>query len=129
MRISVNHGFERRIGLFPAGFDDDGVLFCNQNFGDYPTVVPDRRFDPWTEAFAGWMLLSHQKDVTASSAKRGHPPVLAVNEDVRYWWVADRTAAGEWLRAASPKARSSRSTPTTWQPPSITARPRADETA
>ena len=31
-----------RIGLFPAGFDDDGVLFCNQNFADYPMVVPDR---------------------------------------------------------------------------------------
>lgn len=31
MRISVNHDFERRVGLFPAGFDKDGVLFCNQN--------------------------------------------------------------------------------------------------
>ena len=26
MRISVNHDFERRVGLFPAGFDADGVL-------------------------------------------------------------------------------------------------------
>lgn len=97
MRISVNHGFERRIGLFPAGFDEYGALFCNQNFGDYPTVVPDRRFDPWTEAFAGWMLLSYQKDVTASSTESGHPPALAVDEDVRDWWVASRTAPGEWL--------------------------------
>ena len=31
MRISVNHDFERRVGLFPAGFDKDGVLYCNQN--------------------------------------------------------------------------------------------------
>ena len=31
MRISVNHDFERRVGLFPAGFDADGVLYCNQN--------------------------------------------------------------------------------------------------
>lgn len=36
MRISVNHDFERRVGLFPAGFDKDGVLYCNQNFADYP---------------------------------------------------------------------------------------------
>lgn len=51
MRISVNHVFERRIGLFPAGFDADGVLFCNQNFADYPMVVPDGPFDPWRDAF------------------------------------------------------------------------------
>lgn len=56
MRISVHHEFERRVGLCPAGFDADGVLFCNQNFGDYPTIVPDRRVDPWTGTFAGWML-------------------------------------------------------------------------
>ena len=28
MRISVNHDFERRVGLFPAGFDKDGMLYC-----------------------------------------------------------------------------------------------------
>lgn len=32
MRISLKYNFERRLGLFPAGFDDDGTLFCNQNF-------------------------------------------------------------------------------------------------
>ena len=26
MRISVNHNFERRVGLWPAGFDEDGEL-------------------------------------------------------------------------------------------------------
>ncbi|WAH97323.1 family 43 glycosylhydrolase [Arthrobacter sp. MMS18-M83] len=59
MRISVNHAFERRIGIFPAGFDEDGILFCNQNFADYPVTIHDRRFDPWTESFAGWMLQSY----------------------------------------------------------------------
>ena len=33
MRISINDVYERRVGLFPAGFDEDGVLYCNQNFG------------------------------------------------------------------------------------------------
>ena len=41
MRISVNHQFERRIGIWPAGFDQDGELFCNQNYGDWPIAVEE----------------------------------------------------------------------------------------
>ena len=87
MRVSVNHRFERRVGLFPAGFDDDGVLFCNQSFADYPMVVPDGRFDAWTESFPGWMLLSYRGRAQASSSRSGHGAELAVDEDVRTWWV------------------------------------------
>ncbi|MDN4480462.1 family 43 glycosylhydrolase [Demequina muriae] len=98
MRISVHHAFERRIGIFPAGFDADGALFCNQNFADYPTVVPDGPFDPWKDAFAGWMLQSYRASATASSALPGHEPALAVDEDVRRWWVAEGDEPGEWLQ-------------------------------
>lgn len=98
MRVSVHHDFERRVGLFPAGFDADGVLFCNQNFGDYPMIVPDRRVDPWTGTFAGWMLQSFRAKTTASSAAEGHGPELAVNEDIRTWWAAGTARPGEWLR-------------------------------
>ncbi|MHC6231894.1 family 43 glycosylhydrolase [Arthrobacter sp. MMS24-T111] len=97
MRISVNQNYERRVGLFPAGFDDDGVLFCNQNFADYPMIVPDKPFDPWTDTFPGWMLLSYLKPVTASSSLPGHEPGLAVNENIRDWWVAGTNAHGESL--------------------------------
>ncbi|GAA1834989.1 family 43 glycosylhydrolase [Agromyces salentinus] len=98
MRISVNADFERRIGLFPAGFDQDGVLFCNQNFADFPMNMPDRAFDPWTEASAGWMLLSHRVAATASSSLAGHGPALATDESVRTWWVAGTDRPGEWLQ-------------------------------
>jgi hypothetical protein len=97
MRVSVNHKFERRIGLFPAGFDADGVLFCNQNFADYPLLVPDGRFDPWQTA-PGWMLLSYRAAATASSSLDGHAPGLAASEDVRTWWTAASRSPGEWLR-------------------------------
>ena len=93
MRISRNHDFERRIGLFPAGFDKDGVLFCNQNFADYPHEVPKGRFDA-ADQQPKWMLLSYNKKATASS---GANPELAVNEDIRNWWSADTAEAGEWL--------------------------------
>ena len=93
MRISRNHDFERRIGLFPAGFDKDGVLFCNQNFADYPHEVPKGRFDA-ADQQPKWMLLSYNRKVFASS---GANPELAVNEDIRNWWSADTAQAGEWL--------------------------------
>ncbi len=96
MRISVNHSFERRVGLFPAGFDEDGVMFCNQNFADYPFRIPEGKFDArnWKPE---WMLLSFRKPVTASSTAPGSDPALAVNEDIRTWWSAGSADQGEWL--------------------------------
>jgi hypothetical protein len=34
--ISVKNNFERRIGLWPAGFDKDDVMYMDAAFGDYP---------------------------------------------------------------------------------------------
>ena len=96
MRISVNHDFERRVGLFPAGFDADGVLFCNQNFADYPHEIPAGKFDA-AAVQPCWMLLSHRKAVTASSTAEGSAPANAVNETCRDWWSAGSDKPGEWL--------------------------------
>jgi xylan 1,4-beta-xylosidase len=96
MRISRNFMFERRLGLFPAGFDADGVLFCNQAFADYPMQMPVGTVDPWTLT-PPWMLLSGGRPATASSFATGHAPELAVNEDIRDWWVAADNAEGRWL--------------------------------
>lgn len=93
MRISRNHDFERRIGLFPAGFDKDGIMFCNQNFADYPHEVPAEKFDAAAQQ-PKWMLLSYNKKVTASSGKN---PQLAVNENIRDWWSAESAQPGEWI--------------------------------
>lgn len=96
LRISVNYDFERRVGLFPAGFDADGVLYCNQNFADYPLHIPQGKFDAAARQLQ-WMLLSYQKPVTASSTAQGSSPALAVNEDIRTWWSAADAAVGQWL--------------------------------
>ena len=67
MSISVRHMFERRIGLFPAAFDKDGVLRVFTAFGDYPTIMPDRKIDFEKEnLFRSWMLLSFKKNAEAS---------------------------------------------------------------
>ena len=87
MRISVNANFERRLGLFPAGLDRDGLLFCNQNLADYPLEIPEGKFDPHSIK-PKWMLLSYKKNVAASSYREGHEPVKALDEDIRSCWCA-----------------------------------------
>lgn len=95
MRISVNANFERRVGIFPAGLDEDGILFCNQSFGDYPMEIPEGKFDPLSIK-PKWMLLSYQKPCKASSCAAGYEPEQAVNEDIRTSWCA-KGSSGEWL--------------------------------
>ncbi len=95
MRISVNHVFERRVGLWPAGFDDEGELFCNQRYGDWPIDTDTLRRDPWADP--AWMLLSFGKSVTASSCDPGHPAENAVDENIQTWWRAANAEPDEWL--------------------------------
>ena len=93
MRISMNHDFERRVGIWPAGFDADGELFCNQRYGDWPMTVEG---DPWRDP--AWMLLSAGKKATASSFTEGHEPEKATEENVQTWWRASTTDRTEWLQ-------------------------------
>jgi len=81
MRISKNHMFERRLGIWKVGFDEDDNMFCDQNFGDWPQNIEK-------PAFAGpdYMLLSYGASVHASS---GTGAELVTNEDIRNWWQAD----------------------------------------
>lgn len=95
-RVSINANFERRIGLFPAGFDKDGVLFCNQRFADYPVDIPEGKFDPW-DVKPKWMLLSYKKPCNASSFISGHEPKLAADEDIRSCWCAHHSR-DEWFQ-------------------------------
>ena len=96
MRISKNHDFERRVGLWRAGFDADGELFCNQRYGDWPMNVEELQKDPWCDP--KWMLLSVWKPVTASSSMPGHEPECASEENVQTWWRAASNSRDEWLK-------------------------------
>ena len=102
MRISVNHDFERRVGLWPAGFDQDGELFCNQRYGDWPLAVSGGQEDPWRDP--EWMLLSAGKEVFASSHTPGHEPEKATEENARTWWQAATNDRREWLTVDLGKA-------------------------
>ena len=97
MRISMNHDFERRVGLWPAGFDADGELCCNQRYGDWPMTLSGFREDSWRDP--AFMLLSVHKTASASSFTDGHEPAKALEENVQTWWRAASADKNEWLCA------------------------------
>jgi xylan 1,4-beta-xylosidase len=95
--IAVNWNFERRIALFPAGFDADGQLSVNTRFGDFPHWLPTGKRGARDATFTGWMLLSYRKPVTASSARDSFPAANVTDENPRTLWVTRRNRAGEQL--------------------------------
>ena len=95
--IAVNFNFERRIALFPAGFDAEGLLFANTRFGDFPHLLPTRKWQNADELFTGWMLLSYRKPCTASSVVTPYAAANVTDEDARTFWLAGTNRPGEWL--------------------------------
>ncbi|WP_113064209.1 family 43 glycosylhydrolase [Oleiagrimonas sp. MCCC 1A03011] len=95
--IGTNWTFERRIGLYPAGFTADGQMWVNTRFGDFPHYMPEHKLKPGESTFTGWMLLSYRKQATASSQIADHPPSLATDENPRTFWVAAKNAPGQTL--------------------------------
>ncbi len=112
--ISAKNNFERRIGIWPAGFDKDGVLYMDAAFGDYPHLIPGSSpqaetgtgFSPlhlWRGAggeggFTGWMLLNYNKPVTVSSTLGSYYPNFAVDENIKTYWSAKSAEKGEWIQ-------------------------------
>jgi xylan 1,4-beta-xylosidase len=110
--VSVKNTFERRIGIWPAGFDKDDVMYCNTAFGDYPHYAPDKYpaesqmiqlgypnniYGP-INYFTGWMLLNYNKPVQVSSTLGGYLPNNAVDELTKTYWSAATANKGEWIQ-------------------------------
>jgi hypothetical protein len=94
----VKNNFERRLGLWPAGFDSDDVMFCNTTFGDYPHYLPGTDATH-NNRFTGWMLLNYNKPVEVSSSLPAFPAGYAVDENIKTYWSAASGNAGEWISA------------------------------
>jgi xylan 1,4-beta-xylosidase len=98
MTISVKHKFERRLGLFPSFLDEDGQLYAYTGFGDYPFSIPNKKIQSPVDIFPGWMLLSYNKNTTASSSLNGYESQNAVDEEIRTSWSAAKKEPGEWIQ-------------------------------
>lgn len=98
--ISTKNNFERRLGIWPAGFDKDDVMYCNTAYGDYPTLLPEfaKAKDFSGGLFKGWMLLNYEKPVRVSSTLGGFNANFAVDEDIKTYWSAKTGDKGEWFQ-------------------------------
>lgn len=95
--IAVNWNFERRIAMFPTGFDADGQMFANTRFGDFPHYLPKGKWNAKDALFTGWMLLSYMKPVTTSSHQKDHDGTLLTDENPRSFWVAEKNTKEQWV--------------------------------
>jgi len=96
--ISVKNNFERRIGIWPAGFDQQDVMYMDAAFGDYPTYLPAGKEDHLKSRFTGWMLLNYNKPVQVSSTLGSYFPNQAVDENIKTYWSAATGNKGEWIQ-------------------------------
>ncbi len=103
--ISVKNTFERRLGIWPTGFDKDEQMFCNTTFGDYPHFIPGPGFKGneygskgHSDYFTGWMLLNYNKPVQVSSTLGNYVPNHAVDELAKTYWSAKTGNKGEWIQ-------------------------------
>jgi len=99
MAISVKNNFERRLGIWPAGFDKDDVMYMDAAFGDYPHYLPTDATDHLKSGFTGWMLLNYNKPVTVSSTLSGFTANNAVDESIKTYWSATSGQKGEWIQS------------------------------
>lgn len=113
MPISVNYKFERRIGMFPAGYEENGQMYVNTAYGDYPHYLPDTKVAHHKNRFAGWMLLSYKKPAKTNSViqnvkrnfidetdtgfmleqeKPDYSASQLTDENIRTYWVAENSS-------------------------------------
>lgn len=93
--VSVNVNWERRFNMFPTYFDQDGLMYCDTSFGDYPHFTPG--IPGKMGQFAGWMLLSHKKPVKASSRMDPYGPENIVDESIKTFWLAGKNDDQQWV--------------------------------
>ncbi|WP_423819768.1 family 43 glycosylhydrolase [Salinimicrobium sp. TIG7-5_MAKvit] len=68
MALASNSHWERRLAMWPTYFDDEGLMYTNTSYGDYPLHAPNHP----TKAglHTGWMLLSYKGKATVSSSQK-----------------------------------------------------------
>jgi hypothetical protein len=120
MALASNSHWERRLCMFPGYFDDDGLMYSNTHYGDYPRYAPDHP----TKAgqHNGWMLLSYKGkatvasskmqirkststdgefDITEMELKRNHEGLITsevlTDESPKSFWVADANNEDQWV--------------------------------
>jgi len=94
--VGVNIGWERRIVMYPTHFDKDGLMYSETSYGDYPhfgPAIPGKAGE-----FTGWMLLSYNKSVSASTSDSEYTAENITDENVKTFWLAEKNDDQQWIR-------------------------------
>jgi xylan 1,4-beta-xylosidase len=95
--VKIEYKFERRIGMDPVGFDENGEMYV-AGPTETPQFAPGIMHDPAIGNDAGLLPLSVNEIVRASSYAPGHEPVYAVDNYIRTWWEAADSTVPQWIR-------------------------------
>ena len=117
--VYITHAFERRLNLFPAGFDEDGFLYTNTALSDFSVSLPEGKRDHRLLT-PPYMLLSKDCPVSVSSVEAAMPehplygqaivqtsaaqsrydrdPRYVTDEDIRTLWAAASRDSGQWAK-------------------------------
>ena len=95
IHLSINYKFERRLCMFPTFFDEDGAMYSDTYFGDYPHYSPDQVSRQTTSG--GFRLLSYGKPVKASSQLESYPVENVTDENLKTFWVAEKNDDKQWV--------------------------------
>jgi hypothetical protein len=116
--IQIHHLFERRIGMDPAGFDEQGRLFiCRPS--DTPQWAPGSRPHPEQGNATGWQPVTFRERITASSYLPGREPGRASDLNPQSWWQATPQDASPWIEADLYSAQSVRAFRLHWKEPGL----------
>jgi hypothetical protein len=121
MALASNSQWERRLCMFPTYFDDEGLMYTNTEYGDYPRFGASHP----TKAgqHNGWMLLSYKGYVSVSSSlkqimkftsnddevKVTELPIekdkkgtiiskVLTDENPKTYWVAEANDNKQWIK-------------------------------
>jgi xylan 1,4-beta-xylosidase len=86
------------LGIWPTGFDTEGVMWSNTAFGDYPHYLPGEAKKHETPR-PDWYLLNYKKPLTVSSTYGGYNANNANDESMKTWWSAASGNSGEWIQS------------------------------
>lgn len=85
------------LAIYPTAVDEDGVMYSNTAYGDYPQYYPADRKVGGVDNYTDWKLLSVKKRAEVSSTFENYVPANALDEDFLTCWAAATGDPGEYF--------------------------------
>ena len=85
------------LAIYPTAVDEQGVMYSNTAYGDYPQYYAANRKVGGVDNYTDWKLLSVKKRAEVSSTFDKYLPENALDEDFKTCWAAATGDPGEYF--------------------------------